>query len=52
MLVVTDEEVATELAIEPGKFYVYFTPSILNGFENLVDKPLNLHHIQALEGIA
>jgi hypothetical protein len=51
ILVVTDPEVAKELKLEPKTYYAYFQPSYLNGYENLVDKPLNIHHLQAYEGL-
>lgn len=37
--------------MEPNKYYGYFKPSYLNGFENLVNKDLNIEYLQAFEGI-
>lgn len=51
VLVVTDEKLAKDLKLEPKKFYAYFKPSYLNGFENIADKDLNIEYIQAIEGI-
>ena len=51
VLVVTDSSMAKTCRLEPGKYYCYFKPSYLNGFENLVDKDLNIEYLQAFEGI-
>lgn len=51
VLVVTDPSMAQTCRLEPGKYYCYFKPSYLNGFENLVDKDLNVEYLQAFEGI-
>lgn len=39
------------MKLEKGKFYVYYNPSYLNGYENLVDKGLDMHHLQVLENV-
>ena len=39
------------MKLEKGKYYVYYNPSYLNGYENLIDKGLDMHHLQALESI-
>lgn len=51
VLVITDENLAKTCRLEPNKFYAYFKPSYLNGFENLIDKDLNVEYLQAFEGI-
>ena len=51
VVVITNSEIAKTCRLEPGKFYWYFKPSYLNGFENLVDKDLNIEYLQAFEGI-
>lgn len=51
VLVITDEKLANDWKLEPQKYYAYFKPSYLNGFENLVDKDLNIEYLQAYEGI-
>lgn len=33
ILVVTDSAFAEQVRMEPGKFYVYYKPSFVNGFE-------------------
>ena len=51
ILVVKDMRLADNLGMEKGKFYVYYKPSFINGFENYVDKDINFDHLQALEGV-
>lgn len=52
VLAVTDKDLATKLKLKPGIFYVYYTPSYLNGFEHMADKELNMSHLQAYEALA
>lgn len=49
--VITDEALAKTCRLEPNTYYSYFKPSYINGFENLVDKDLNIEYLQAFEGI-
>lgn len=51
ILYTTDTKLAEKLKLEPFKYYSYYTPSYLNGFENLADKEINIHHLQAFEGL-
>jgi hypothetical protein len=37
--------------MEPGKFYVYYKPSFVNGFEGYMDKDINFNYLQAFEGV-
>ena len=36
--------------MEKGKFYAYFKPSFINGFEQYLDKDINFYYLQAYEG--
>ena len=51
ILYTTNKELASKLKLDPYKFYCYYSPSYLNGFENLTDKDINIHHLQAFEGL-
>lgn len=51
ILYTTDAALAEKLKLESYKFYSYYKPSYLNGFENLADKEINIHHLQAFEGL-
>lgn len=35
----------------PGKFYCYYKPSFINGFEQYMDKDINFNYLQAYEGV-
>ena len=37
--------------MEPGKFYIYYKPSFINGFEAYMEKDINFPYLQALEGV-
>ena len=37
--------------MEKGKFYCYYKPSFINGFEMYIEKDINFPFLQALEGI-
>lgn len=37
--------------MKPGKFYCYFKPSFINGYEQYIDKDINFNYLQAFEGI-
>lgn len=37
--------------MEKGKFYVYYKPSFINGFENFIDKDIDFNYLQAFEGV-
>jgi hypothetical protein len=37
--------------MEPGKFYVYYKPSFINGFEQYIEKDINFNFLQAFEGV-
>lgn len=37
LLVVSDSDVAKKLKVEPGRFYAYYKPSFVNGFEQYVE---------------
>ncbi len=50
-LLVADPEVGRELRMEPGKFYVYYKPSFINGFEQYMEKDINFDFLQAFEGV-
>jgi len=50
-LYVVDNEVGKELRMEPGKFYVYYKPSFINGFEQYMEKDINFNFLQAYEGV-
>ena len=47
----TDPQVGKELRMEPGKFYVYYKPSFINGFEQYMEKDINFDFLQAFEGV-
>lgn len=49
--VITEPKLAEKWRLEPNKFYAYFKPSYINGYESLVDKDLNIEYLQAFEGI-
>jgi hypothetical protein len=51
ILFTTDAEVAKRLNLEAFKYYSYYKPSYLNGYENLADKDINIHHLQAFESL-
>lgn len=51
IMAIKNKELAEKLKLEKGKYYVYYNPSYLNGYENLIDKGLDMHHLQALESI-
>lgn len=39
--------------MEPGKFYCYFKPSFINGFENFVEvNDINFPYLQAIDAAA
>jgi len=42
IMVVTNEDLAEKLKLTPNVLTVYYQPSYLNGFENLVDKNLDI----------
>jgi hypothetical protein len=50
-LLVADPEVGRELRMESGKFYVYYKPSFINGFEQYMEKDINFDFLQAFEGV-
>lgn len=50
-LLVADPEIGKELRMEPGKFYVYYKPSFINGFEQYMEKDINFNFLQAFEGV-
>jgi hypothetical protein len=37
--------------MDPGKFYVYYKPSFINGFEQYMEKDINFNFLQAYEGV-
>lgn len=37
--------------MEPGKFYAYYKPSYINGFEGYMEKDINFDYLQAYEGV-
>lgn len=37
--------------MEQGKFYVFYKPSFINGFEAYIEKDINFNYLQALEGV-
>ena len=41
VLEVRDSATAKELKMEPGKFYCYYKPSFLNGFEEHIQLDVN-----------
>jgi hypothetical protein len=51
ILIVKDKELARTARMEPGKFYVYYKPSFINGFEAYMEKDINFPYLQALEGV-
>jgi hypothetical protein len=51
ILVIKDKELAQTARMEPGKFYVYYKPSFINGFEAYMEKDINFAYLQALEGV-
>lgn len=51
ILIVKDKELAKTARMEPGKFYVYYKPSFINGFEAYMEKDINFAYLQALEGV-
>jgi hypothetical protein len=51
ILVVSESELAEKLRMEPGKFYVYYKPSFINGFEAYMEKDINFDYLQAFEGV-
>jgi len=36
--------------MQPGRFYLYYKPSSINGFEQYMNKDINLEYLQAFEG--
>jgi len=51
MMVVKEKELGSILRMEPGKFYVYYKPSFVNGFEQYLEKDINFNFLQAFEGV-
>ncbi|CDW85809.1 UNKNOWN [Stylonychia lemnae] len=51
ILQINDLELAQKLNMQPGKFYCYFKPSFINGYEQYIDKDINFCYLQAYEGI-
>lgn len=45
ILVVKDKEAGEKMRMEKGKFYVYYKPSFVNGFENFIDKDINFNYL-------
>lgn len=45
IIAIKDKDLAEKLKLKPNKYYVYYNPSYLNGFENLTDKGLDMHHL-------
>jgi len=48
---IQDKAVAEKMKIEPGKFYVYYKPSYVNGFEKFIDRDINFDFLQAYEAV-
>lgn len=51
ILTVSDKELSAKMRMEPGKFYIYYKPSFINGFEQYMDKDINFNFLQAFEGV-
>ncbi len=52
LLIVADsEKLGKELRMEAGKFYAYYKPSFINGFEAYMEKDINFDFLQAFEGV-
>lgn len=45
ILIVKDKELAKSARMEPGKFYVYYKPSFINGFEAYMEKDINFAYL-------
>jgi len=51
LLIASGEEITKQLRMEPGKFYAYYKPSFVNGFEQYMEKDINFDYLQAYEGV-
>jgi hypothetical protein len=51
ILEIRDEELAQRIGMQKGKFYCYYKPSFINGFEQYLDKDINFDYLQAYEGV-
>ena len=51
LLIASGEEITKQLRMEPGKFYAYYKPSFINGFEQYMEKDINFDYLQAYEGV-
>jgi hypothetical protein len=45
IVVVNDSELADKIKMQKGKFYAYYKPSFINGFENFIDKDINFNFL-------
>jgi hypothetical protein len=48
---VDDKELGEKMRMTKGRFYVYYKPSFINGFESYIDKDINFSFLQAYEGV-
>ena len=51
ILVINDKALSEQVRMESGKFYVYYKPSFINGFEQYMEKDIDFNYLQAYEGV-
>ena len=45
ILILRDSDLAERLHMRKGKFYCYYKPSFINGFEQYLDKDINFDYL-------
>ena len=48
---IKDKELTEKVRMETGKFYLFYKPSFINGYEQYIEKDIDFNFLQAFEGV-